>query len=84
MTIDALDLKDIRNFPETNDLRQYMGRTSRSVSEAFKDADYACAITKHSPDWRLSVYWLMNRGFHFSASAFLGGVAVGFVYWLTR
>ena len=36
----------------------WSNRTHRSASEAFRDAEYACAITKFKNDWQLSLEFL--------------------------
>jgi len=57
--VEGLYCKDPRSFNGIGDVRQYVGRTSRSVSEAFKDADYAQAIwrceTEFQQGWRFLV-----------------------------
>lgn len=66
------------------DLHQIVGRTSRSASEAFRDAEYAYAIHKFDDDWAWMVRRFYKPTMDFVMSAFLGGMAVGFIYWLTR
>jgi len=66
------------------DLHQIVGRTSRSVSEAFRDAEYAYAIHKFDDDWAWMVRRFYKTTTDFVMSAFLGGMAVGFIYWITR
>jgi len=66
------------------DLHQIVGRTSRSVSEAFRDAEYAYAIHKFDDDWAWMVRRFYNPTIDFMVSGFLGGMAVAFIYWLTR
>jgi len=66
------------------DLHQIVGRTSRSASEAFKDAEYAYAIHKFDDDWAWMVRRFYKPTMDFVMSAFLGGMAVGFIYWITR
>lgn len=48
----------------------WSNKTHRSASEAFRDAEYACAITKFKNDWQLSL-------------EFLGGAVIGFFTVLT-
>ena len=66
------------------DLAHMVGRTSRSASEAFRDAEYAYAIHKFDDDWAWMVRRFYKTTTDFVMSAFLGGMAVGFIYWLTR
>ena len=66
------------------DLHQIVGRTSRSVSEAFRDAEYAYAIHKFDDDWAWMVRRFYNPTMDFMLSGFLGGIAAAFIYWLTR
>lgn len=66
------------------DLYQMVGRTSRSASEAFRDAEYAYAIHKFDDDWAWVVRRFYKTTTDFVMSAFLGGMAVGFIYWITR
>lgn len=65
-------------------LAHMVGRTSRSVSEAFRDAEYAYAIHKFDDDWGWMVRRFYKTTTDFVMSAFLGGMAVGFIYWITR
>jgi len=36
----------------------HSSKTHRTASEAFRDAEYACAITKFKNDWQLSLEYL--------------------------
>jgi len=47
----ALDLRNPRSFEGVTDPRHTVGRTSRTASEAFKDADYATALWKCESDF---------------------------------
>ena len=47
----ALDLRNPRSFEGLLDPRHAVGRTSRTASEAFKDADYATALWKCESDF---------------------------------
>ena len=66
------------------DLHQIVGRTSRSASEAFRDAEYAYAIHKFDDDWARMVRRFYKTTTDLVMSAFLGGMAVGLIYWITR
>ena len=48
------------------DIYHQVGRTSRSVSEAFKDAEYACAITKFNDNIGVSLNYLSHVVFNLS------------------
>jgi len=50
-TVEGLDLLD-KGVHKVQDIHHYVGRTSRSVSEAFKDADYAYAGSKPTSEWK--------------------------------
>ena len=65
-------------------LHQMVGRTSRSASEAFKDAEYAYAIHKFDDDWAWMVRRFYNPTMDFMLSGFLGGMVVAFIYWITK
>lgn len=84
IVLEGLDLRDPRSFNGINDVRHFVGRTSRSASEAFRDAQYACAIEKHTSDLRDAIRWFSD----FFMTLFWGSAAIAFpfaiVYWLTR
>lgn len=61
-----------------------VGRTSRSASEAFRDAEYAYAIHKFDDDWAWMVRRFYKPAMDFMMSGFLGGMTVGFIYWITK
>ena len=75
---------DMTTYRGVEDPRHVVGRTSRSVSEAFKDANYACAIEKHRGDWHEGVRWFSD----FFVTLLMGGCAIAlpvlFVLWLTK
>lgn len=81
MTVEGLDLTTYRG---AEDPRHVVGRTSRSVSEAFKDANYACAIERHKSDFRHALEFFSE----FFMTLLLGGCAIAlpvlFVLWLTK
>ena len=84
MVVEKLEGIDMRTYRGTADPRHVAGRTSRSVSEAFKDATYACAIEKHKSDIRHFLEWLSN----FFMTLFWGGCAIALpilvVLWLFK
>jgi hypothetical protein len=75
---------DLRTYRGRQDPHHVVGRTSRSVSEAFRDATYACAIEKHKSDWAEGIRWFSD----FFMTLFMGGCAIAlpvlFVLWLTK
>jgi len=70
-TMIGFDLKNNDGYSEVKDIYHAVGRTSRSASEAFKDADYATPIWKCSTDF--------DRGMHFLKEACIGFVQAGLV-----
>jgi hypothetical protein len=81
VVVEGLDMQAYRGI---EDPRHVAGRTSRSVSEAFKDASYACAIERHRGDWYEAVRWFHDLFMFF----FWAGCAIAFpilfVLWLTK
>jgi len=75
---------DMRTYRGTADPHHVAGRTCRSVSEAFKDATYACAIERHKSDISHALEFFSN----FFTTLFMGGCAIAlpvlFVLWLTK
>ncbi len=75
---------DMRTYRGTADPHHVAGRTSRSVSEAFKDATYACAIERHKSDIRHTLEFFSQ----FFTTLFMGGCAIALpiflVLWLTK
>jgi hypothetical protein len=56
----GIDLKDNNSFESINDIYHSVGRTSRTASEAFKDADYAQAIWKYRTDTQQAIEFLKD------------------------
>jgi hypothetical protein len=48
---------DMQTYRSIGDPHHVTGRTFRSVDEAFKGANYACAIEKHKPDYLHAFEW---------------------------
>lgn len=75
---------DMQTYRGTADPHHVAGRTSRSVSEAFKDANYACAIYRHKSDIRHTLEFFSE----FFMTLFMGGCAIALpiflVLWLTK
>ena len=81
ITVEGIDMRTYRG---TADPHHVAGRTSRSVSEAFKDANYACAIYRHKSDIRHAFEFFSD----FFTTLFMGGCAIALpiflVLWLTK
>lgn len=81
ITVEGLDMTTYRGV---EDPHHVVGRTYRSVNEAFKGAEYACAIEKHKSDIRHAVEFFSE----FFMVLFWGGAAIAmpilFVLWLTK
>ena len=80
----AVEGVDMRTYRSVEDPRHVAGRTFRSVDEAFKGADYACAVEKHKSDLRHGLEWFSD----FFLTLFWGGCAIAFpilvVLWLMK
>lgn len=80
IVVTGIDLKNYRGI----DPYREVDRTYRSVDEAFKGAEYACAIHRHKSDVRHTLEFLSN----FFTALFMGGCAIAlpvfFVLWLTK
>ena len=81
MVVEGIDMRTYRGVADPHHVA---GRTSRSVSEAFKDATYACAIERHKSDIRHALEFFSQ----FFTTLFMGGCAIAFpiliVLWLTK
>ena len=81
MVVEGIDMRTYRGVADPHHVA---GRTSRSVSEAFKDANYACAIERHKSDVRHALEFFSQ----FFTTLFMGGCAIAFpiliVLWLTK
>jgi hypothetical protein len=75
-TLMGLDLKDNQTFESTNDIYHSVGRTHRSASEAFKDAEYAQAIWKYRTDTQEAIEFLKDM---FVGLAIVG-IPFGIIY----
>jgi len=62
----------------------WSNRTHRSVSEAFRDAEYACSITKFKSDWQLSLEFLCGAVMGFLTVLTWFSLPVLLLVWLTR
>jgi hypothetical protein len=60
IVLEGLDLQNPKSFHGITDIHHYVGRTSRSASEAFKDAQYAYGLEKHSSDLRHALNWFSD------------------------
>ena len=78
----GIDLKDNNSFESTADIYHSVGRTHRTASEAFKDADYATPIWRCETDFDRTVeilkwvmVWVFTLGFFYT-------FAIGFEKWI--
>jgi len=75
---------DMRTYRSVEDPHHVAGRTFRSVNEAFKGVDYACAIEKHKSDLRHFLEFFSD----FFMTLFWGGCAIALpilaVLWLFK
>jgi len=62
----------------------WSNKTHRSASEAFRDAEYACAITKFKNDWQLSLEFLGGAIIGFSTVLGCLALPVLLILWLTK
>jgi hypothetical protein len=75
---------DMRIYRSAADPHHVAGRTSRSVSEAFKDADYACAIEKHKPDYLHALEWFSELFMFFLLVGLAISLPTVLTLWLFR
>ena len=75
---------DMRTYRSVEDPHHVAGRTCRSVNEAFKGVEYACAIEKHKSDFRHFLEFFSD----FFMTLFWGGCAIAlpilFALWLFK
>jgi len=62
----------------------HSNKTHRTASEAFRDAEYACAITKFKNDWQLSLEFIMDMLYGMFSTGLVLLIPVLLVMWLTR
>lgn len=72
--------KSYEDFVRNTD--KYMGKTFRSVSEANRDAQYACAIQTFKSDFKLSMEFLGQAILGFLWTGVFLGAVIALVYWL--
>jgi len=75
---------DMRTYRSVEDPHHVAGRTFRSVDEAFKGADYACALEKHKPDYLHAFEWLCELFMFFFWVGLAISLPIVFVLWLFR
>jgi hypothetical protein len=75
---------DMRIYRSVADPHHVAGRTSRSMSEAFKDADYACAIEKHKPDYLHAFEWFSQLFMFFFWVGCAMSLPIVLALWLFR
>jgi len=62
----------------------HSNKTHRTSSEAFRDAEYACSITKFKNDWQLSLEFLGSALFGMFSTGMVLLIPVLLVMWLTK
>ena len=62
----------------------HSNKTHRTVSEAFRDAEYACSVTRFKDDWQLAWEFLGNSIVGFCTVFGLIAFPVLLIVWLTR
>jgi hypothetical protein len=75
---------DMRIYRSEADPHHVAGRTFRSVDEAFKGTNYACAIEKHKPDYLHAFEWFSELFMFFLLVGFAISLPIVFFMWLFR
>jgi hypothetical protein len=83
-TMIGFDLKNNNAYTGIEDIYHTVGRTSRSASEAFKDADYATPIWKCSTDFDRGIHFLKEACIGFAQAGLLIGGFVFLIMWVFR
>jgi hypothetical protein len=83
-TMIGFDLKNNDSYSNVNDIHHTVGRTSRTASEAFKDADYATPIWKCSTDFDRGVHFLKEAVVGFAQAGLLIGGIIFLIMWVFR
>jgi hypothetical protein len=83
-TMIGFDLKNRDEHADIKDIYHAVGRTSRTASEAFKDADYATPIWKCSTDFDRTMHFLGQMLIGFAQAALIFGGVIFLIYWIFR
>jgi hypothetical protein len=75
---------DMRIYRSAADPHHVAGRTSRSVSEAFKDANYACALERHRPDYLHALEWFSDLFMFFLLLGLTASLPIVLFMWIFR
>jgi hypothetical protein len=75
---------DMRTYRSTENPRHVAGVTYRSVNEAFKDWEYACAVEKHKSDFRHALEWFSELFMTFFWIGAGLSLPILFVLWLFK
>jgi hypothetical protein len=75
---------DMRTYRSVEDPRHVAGRTCRSLNEAFKGVEYACAIEKHKPDYLHALEWFSELFMFFFWVGCAIALPIVLVLWLFR
>ncbi len=81
ITVEGIDMTTYRGVENP---RHVAGVTYRSVSEAFKDANYACAIERHKSDFRQGLEWFSELFMFFFWVGAGISMPVLLVFWLFK
>ena len=78
--------KQRKEYESVLDPAQYIhsNKTHRTVSEAFRDAEYACSVTRFKDDWQLAWEFLGNSIVGFCTVFGMIAFPVLLIVWLTR
>jgi len=74
--------KSYEDFVRNTD--KYMGKTYRSVSEATRDAQYACAIQTFKSDAKLAIGFIRDSIYGFCLVGIGISLPILLVLWLTK
>lgn len=83
-TFEGIDLTDPACIVHIKDLHHAVGRTHRSASEAFRDADYAIAVERHKSDWVMALEWFSELFMTFFWIGAGLSLPILFVLWLFK
>lgn len=81
ITVEGVDMRTYRSVENPHHVA---GRTYRSVNEAFKGAEYACALEKHKSDFRHALEWFSELFMFFFWVGCAMSLPIVVVLWLFR
>lgn len=80
----GFDLKNREDHADIQNIQHAVGRTSRTASEAFRDADYATPIWKCSTDFDRGIHFLKEAMLGFAQAGLLVGGIIFLILWIIR